>query len=183
MPVHLYETMFVLDAGKMSSDGDMLRGALHAALEKHGGQILVSRPWNENQKLSYPINKQKKGYFHIVYYNMESTHQAALESDMRLGMTDFLLRHLTSHVDPRYAEVMLDIARNDQNPTFALRGMHEEPSPTDLTPASINDPGAPGAAGGPDGSPVPNLNAGAPVGGPGPRGPRARRQEASEKPE
>jgi small subunit ribosomal protein S6 len=176
MPIELYETMYVLDAGKMSSEADAVKAALHTAIEKQGGEIVVSRPWNENQKLAYPIKKQKKGYFHIVYYKMESTKQAAMEADLRLSATEYLLRHLTSHVDPRYADVMLQIAREEQGSAFALRGMKDEPSPTDITPSVINDPGA--AGGMPDmGGPVPNLN-----GGPAPA-PRRPRREAAEKPE
>jgi small subunit ribosomal protein S6 len=176
MPIELYETMYVLDAGKMSTEGDAIKTAIHGAIEKQGGEIVVSRPWNENQKLAYPIKKQKKGYFHIVYYKMESTKQAAMESDLRLTATDYLLRHLTSNVDHRYAEVMLQIAREEQGSAFALRGMKDEPSPTDITPAVINDPGA--GAGMPDmGGPVPNLN-----GGPA-AAPRRPRRDAAEKPE
>lgn len=174
MPVELYETMFVLDSGKMATDGDMIKGSLHTTLEKHGGEVLVSRPWNENQKLAYPMRKQKKAYFHIIYYRIESTHQKALEADMRLNMTDFLLRHLTSNVDYRYAEVMMHIAKDEQGASFALRGYQDEPSPTDITPANINDPNAP-PIGGTDFGPVPDLNNGAP---PPPR--RGRRAETAD---
>ena len=183
MPIELYETMFVLDSGKMATDGDSIKASLTHALEKHGGQVLISRPWNENQKLSYPIKKQKKGYFQIIYYKMESTKQAEFEADIRLTMTDFMLRHLTSHIDPRYAEVMLHIAKDEQGNSFALRGLHDEPSPTDITPANINDPGAAGG-GLADIGPIPNLNNGAPAPtGGGGGGRRPRRSEASEKPE
>jgi small subunit ribosomal protein S6 len=181
MPVELYETMFVLDAGKVSTDGDSIKTSLHTAIEKQGGEVVVSRPWNENQKLAYPIKKQKKGYFHIIYYKMESTKQAAFESDMRLSMTDFLLRHLTAHIDHRYAEVMLHIAKDEQGSSFALRTMHDEPSPTEMTPATINDPSAGGMMA--DIGPVPNLNNGGPPPTGGPGGRRPRRAEAAEKPE
>lgn len=159
MPVELYETMFVIDSGKMATDGDMIKESLHTTLNKHGGEVLVSRPWNENQKLAYPMRKQKKAFFHIIYYKMESTHQQALEADMRLNMTDFLLRHLTSNVDYRYAEVMLHIAKDEQGASFALRGYHDEPSPTDLTPATINDPTGAAMA---EFGPVPDLGNGPP---------------------
>lgn len=178
MPVQLYETMFVLDSNRMATDGDSIKTSIHVAIEKQGGEVLVSRPWNENQKLAYPIRKQKKGYFHIIYYNMESTKQAAFESDIRLSMTDFMLRHLTANIDPRYAEVMLHIARDEQGSAFALRSMHDEPSPTELTPATINDPAAAVAAANLDDG-VPNLNAG----GPGQAARRPRRAEGAEKPE
>lgn len=180
MPVELYETMFVIDSGKMATDGEMIKESLHTTLSKHGGEVLVSRAWNENQKLAYPMRKQKKAFFHIIYYKMESTSQQSLEADMRLNMTDFLLRHLTSNVDHRYADVMMHIAKDEQGASFALRGYHDEPSPTDITPANINDPGAPGG-GLADFGPVPDLGNGPPAGGPR----RGRRGEMadSDKPE
>ena len=142
MPTQLYETLFLIDSGKLASDGDAIRGALHTALTKYGSEIVVSRDWDD-RKLAYPIRKtnttHKKGAYYIIYYNMESTKQQELEADLRLSMTDYLIRHMTSLVDPKYVEVMLDIARNDQSKGFALRGMQEEAAPTELT--GINDPG------------------------------------------
>ena len=142
MPIHLYETLFLIDSGKLASDGDTIRAALHNALTKYGSEIVVSRDWDD-RKLAYPIRTagvtHKKGAYYTVYYNMESTKQQSLEDDLRIGMTDYLIRHMTSHVDPKYAEVMLDIARNDQSKGFCLRGMQEEAAPTELS--GINDPG------------------------------------------
>ena len=175
MPIELYETMFAIDANKMATDGDSIKNSLTGTIEKFGGQILVARPWNENQKLAYPIQKQKKGYYFIVYYKFESTKQKDFETDLRLNMTEFLLRHLTSHIDYRYEEVMLHIARDEQGNSFALRGLNDEPSPTDITPANINDPNAPAL--GNEYGPVPNLNDHEP---PPSRSPRRR---DSEKPE
>jgi len=142
MPIQLYETLFLLDSGKLASDTDMIQTALHAALTKYGAEILVSRDWDD-RKLAYPIRMasvtHKKGAYYTIYYNMESTKQQELEGDLRIGMTDYLIRHMTSAVDPKYAEVMLDIARNDQSKGFCLKGMQEEAAPTELS--GINDPG------------------------------------------
>src|SRR4051812_10911605 len=111
MPVNTYETLFLLDPTKVSADADAVKQQVHHILEKHGGHVLVSREWNYNQKLTYPINKQKKGAFHIVYYTMESTHQAELERDFALADA-VIFRHLTLHVDPKWEEVVLGIARD-----------------------------------------------------------------------
>src|SRR5579885_622449 len=109
MPVELYETLFLLDSNKLSADPDAVRGHLHALLEKHGGHVEVSRPWDD-RKLAYPIKKQKKGSYHIVYYRMEGRHQAEFERDLKLN--EAVLRHLTSHVDPKWADAVMDVARN-----------------------------------------------------------------------
>ena len=70
MPKANYETLFLLDSTKVSSDAEAVKAQLHHILERHGGAIEVSRPWDYNHKLSYPIEKQKKGSFHIVYYTL-----------------------------------------------------------------------------------------------------------------
>ncbi len=183
MPVELYESMFVIDTNKMATDADSIKESLRVLIAKHGGEILVNKAWNESQKLAYPIRKQRKAYYHIMYYKMESTKQVDVEKEIRLTMTDFMLRHLTSNVDFRYAEVMLMIAKEEQG-QFALRGYHDEPSPTDITPANINDPGAGNVTGGVDMyRPVPNLNAAAPAATAPAPARKPRKTEGAEKPE
>lgn len=187
MPIHLYETLFLLDSGKFASDGETIRNALHAALTKYGSEILVSRDWDD-RKLAYPIRKDgvthKKGLYYAIYYKMESTKQQELEGDLRLTMTEYLIRHMTSAVDPKYAEVMMDIASNDQSKGFCLKGMQEEAAPLDAS--GINDPGMgagfEGGFGGGEGG-GDRGDRGGDRGGdrPPPRGPRGPRRD--EKPE
>lgn len=123
MAIELYETLYAFDATRMSSEGDAIRLALRNNLEKYGAEILVERAWDENGKLAYPIRKQKKAYFHIVYYRMESTKQSELEGDLRLN--ENLLRHMTINIDPKWAETVLETARNESG-RFAIKGMQDD---------------------------------------------------------
>lgn len=132
MPARVYETLFILDSTKVAADPDGTRTALHAAIEKHGGEIVVSRPWDENRKLAYPIDKHKKGFYQITYYKFESTKQADLERDFRLN--EVIIRQLTSVLDAKWEDTLLDIAKNDTTTSFAHRGMQDETAPTDVTP-------------------------------------------------
>ncbi|MBA4066272.1 MAG: 30S ribosomal protein S6 [Isosphaera sp.] len=177
MPVVHYETMFLLDPNKVASDADGTRNQIHTILERHGGAVVISRPWDYNHKLSYPINKQKKGSYHIVYYTMESTRQAELERDFAL-QEGLILRQLTLKLDPKWRELILDVAREDQGNGFALRGMKDEAAVT-TDPAAIG--GAEPAAVAPGGEEAgpPGRDGGPPR---GPRGPRGPRPDA-EKPE
>src|SRR5262249_23045152 len=95
----------------------------------HGAMIQFSREWNYNQKLAYPINKQKKGAFHIVYYTMESSHQSALELDLKLA-EGVVLRQMTLNLDPKWQDTILAIARDEHGKEFAVRGMQEEAAVT-----------------------------------------------------
>jgi small subunit ribosomal protein S6 len=130
MPIELYETMFLFDSTKLSADGDAVRGQVVATLERYGATLEVNRPWDD-RKLAYPINKQKKGVYHIIYYRMESTKQSELDRDLRLN--ENLLRYMTIHVDAKWSEAMLEVAKNDQGAAFALRGMQED-SGSDMQP-------------------------------------------------
>jgi len=161
MPVHTYETMFLLDATKVAADADSIKQQVHHILERHGATIIVSREWNYNQKLAYPINKQKKGAFHIVYYTMESANQTGLERDFQLA-EGVVLRQLTLHLDPKWQDTILGIAKEEHGKEFAIRGMQEEASVT-------TDPSAIGGE-------IPMMEG---EGHGGPRGPR--RREPSEK--
>lgn len=163
MPVVTYETMFLLDPNKVSADADGTKNQIHHILERHGGVVLISRPWDYNHKLAYPIGKQKKGAFHIIYYTMESTKQAELERDISL-QEGLILRQLTLKLDPKWQEMILQVATEDTANGFAIRGMKDE--------ATVStDPSAIGGEMMSDDAPPPS------------RGPRGRRPELSDKPE
>jgi small subunit ribosomal protein S6 len=173
MPVVTYETMFLLDPTKVSTDAEATRQQIHNILERHGGQVIVSRAWDYNHKLSYPIGKQKKGAYHIIYYTMESTRQRELERDFAL-QEGLILRQLTLKLDPKWQDAILGVAREDAGNGFAVRGMQDETAVT-TDPAAI---GAEPAAGGEGEGAAPT----APREGGGGGGGR-RRRETAEKPE
>ena len=175
MPVVTYETMFLLDANKVSTDAEGTKQQIHHVLERHGATIVVSRPWDYNHKLSYPINKQKKGAFHIIYYTLESTRQREVERDFAL-QEGLILRQLTLKVDPKWQEIILGIAKEETANGFAVRGMRDEAAVT-TDPAAIGgDMGIPPGMGDDMGGSPPREGGG---GG----GPRRGRREMSEKPE
>jgi small subunit ribosomal protein S6 len=140
MPVNTYETLFLLDAAKVAADADGVKQQVHHILEKHGGHIEVSRPWDYNHKLAYPVGKQKKGAFHIVYYTMESANQLGMERDFALA-EGVILRQLTLKVDPKWHEVVMGVAREDTGTGFAVRGMQEEAAVTTDPSAIGGEPG------------------------------------------
>jgi len=131
MPVELYESLFLLDSAKLAAEPDAVKAQLAATLEKHGGKIEVARPWDD-RKLAYPIKKQKKGSYYIVYYRMESRKQHDLDRDLKLN--ENILRYLTSHIDPKWVDAFMDSAKNDTAPAFAIRGLQDESASTDISP-------------------------------------------------
>jgi small subunit ribosomal protein S6 len=169
MPIVTYETLFALDSTKISSEGDAIRNGLLDNIKKYGAEIVIERPWDENGKLAYPINKQKKAYFYIVYYNMESTKQEELAGDFRIN--ENVLRQMTSKLDPKWSETLLDIARNDGH-RFALKNMTDDTAALGEGIVS-NDPLVRGE---------PMMMGDMPPAAPAPRG-RGRRKDSDDKPE
>jgi small subunit ribosomal protein S6 len=121
MPVTSYECLFLLDPTKVASDADGVKASLHATLEKHGAEILASRKWDD-RKLTYPIGGHKKGYYHLTFFKAESRKMSEIDGDLKLN--EAILRHLISHIDPKWEEEMLAVARDDHR--MALQLMHEE---------------------------------------------------------
>ncbi|MBX9580046.1 MAG: 30S ribosomal protein S6 [Gemmataceae bacterium] len=143
MPVNTYETLFLLDPTKLAADGDAVRNQVHHILERHGAQIVVAREWNYNQKLAYPIEKQKKGAYHIVYYTMDSAKQVGIEADFKLA-EGVILRQMTLKIDPKWHDEIMNVAQNEGGKEFAIRGMRDETT-VQTDPAAI---GAEPAVGG-----------------------------------
>jgi small subunit ribosomal protein S6 len=175
MPVVTYETMFLLDSNKVSSDAEGTKNQLHHILERHGATIVISRPWDYSHKLSYAIGKQKKGAFHIIYYTMESTKQGELERDLAL-QEGLILRQLTLKVDPKWHDIILQVAREEHGNGFAVRGMKDEAAVT-TDPNAIGEVGMGYDEGGGHG------HGGREGGGGGGGGRRGRRSEMAEKPD
>ncbi len=47
--VNVYECMFLLDTNKVAGNTTELSNQVHAILEKHKAEILISRPWDDRK--------------------------------------------------------------------------------------------------------------------------------------
>ena len=136
MPVELYETMVLFDASKITVDNDGIRAGVATLIEKMGGKIEIQRPWDD-RRIAYPIQKQKKGAYHIYYYTMESRQLPELEREHKLN--ENILRFMTNRIERKWADAMLDVAKNEQGNGFALRGMHDDAPVADSNLAGIGE--------------------------------------------
>lgn len=121
MPVNSYECLFLLDPTKTGTDLDGVRTQLHQTLEKHGAEVLASRRWDD-RKLAYPIGGHKKGLYYLTYFKTDSKNISELDHDFRLS--EVILRHMISHIDPKWHDEMLAVAQDEGR--LALQLMHEE---------------------------------------------------------
>ena len=78
-------------------------------IEKLGGEMLVSRLWEE-RRLAYPIKGQRKGTYWLTYFRLD----ASLIGDLRrqCQITDDILRVLFVKVEPRIVDMLVAHAKS-----------------------------------------------------------------------
>jgi small subunit ribosomal protein S6 len=62
----LYEAMFVMDINRIGNDERAFKRVIHPLIEKHGGEVLVSKKWADYE-FAYPIKKLTRGSYHLIY--------------------------------------------------------------------------------------------------------------------
>ena len=113
---NVYECMVILDPNKYAQDPNKLGATIPDLVVKCGGEVLVSRLWNE-QKLAYPINGQKKGAYWLTYFRLEGAKLVDFTREIRINET--ILRSLTLKVEPRLVEALVEHAKGEGKPRTA----------------------------------------------------------------
>jgi small subunit ribosomal protein S6 len=104
---NVYEALFIFDSNKYSRDAAGVSGQVAQVLQKHGGEILANRLWEE-RRMAYPIAGQRKGMYWLTYFRLDSKALSAVERDFQLS--ESILRSLTLKVDPRIADALVSHA-------------------------------------------------------------------------
>lgn len=121
MPLSSYECLFLLDPTKASTDMDGLKTQIHGTFEKYGADIVASRKWDD-RKLAYPIKGHKKGVYHLAYFKVDSLKVTEIDHDFRLN--EAILRHMISHIDPKWEDEMQAVAVDETRQSLQI--IHEE---------------------------------------------------------
>jgi small subunit ribosomal protein S6 len=100
----VYEGMFILDSNRFGRDHETVSGQIPAMVEKLGGEMLVSRLWEE-RRLAYPINGHRKGTYWLTYFRLDSLR--LLELERQCQITDDILRVLFLKVNPRIVDALV----------------------------------------------------------------------------
>ena len=90
-----YEAMFLLPAGA-SAEMEKSLAAVRGMIERHGGQVIVLKKWDE-RKLAYELNRQKRGLYVIAYFRAPGPAVTAIERDVNLA--EDMLRVLVTKAD------------------------------------------------------------------------------------
>ena len=104
----VYEGMFILDSNRLARDRDGLSSDLTSIIEGAGGQVEVSRLWEE-RRLAYPIKGQRKGSYWIMYFRGPTS--SINELNRQFELKDGVLRHLFIRLPDSLVEPILEHAK------------------------------------------------------------------------
>ena len=111
MAQNYYECMFIFDPNLYARDPNGVSGKVLKMVETFGGEMLVSRLWNE-QKLAYPINGHRKGTYWLSYFKMDATRLVEFRRACQLN--EDILRNLIVKIDPRLIEALVEHAKGNR---------------------------------------------------------------------
>lgn len=104
MSTNVYEGMFILDSNRYGRDAGGVANQITGIIAKCGGEILVSRLWEE-RRLAYPIKGQRKGTYWLTYFRLDPKQVSAVNRESQLN--DNILRNLVVKIDARIADALV----------------------------------------------------------------------------
>ena len=108
MARYVYEGLYILDSGRFARDPEDVSSHIQNLIQQSGGEILVSRLWEE-RRLAYPIKGHKKGVYWLTYFRLDGGELAGLRRKCQLS--DVILRVLFLRVDPRIVDALVEHAK------------------------------------------------------------------------
>lgn len=132
MATNVYECMVILDPNKYAQDPGGMGAQIPNLVAKFGGEVLVSRLWQE-QKMAYPIDGHKKGAYWLTYFRLDPSKLAEFNREMRIN--DTILRSMTLKVEPRLVDALVEHAKGGQRARPATETVEAAPADVEEQPA------------------------------------------------
>lgn len=107
MALNVYEGLFIFDSNRYGRDPGGVSAQIADNVQKLGGEVLVSRLWEE-RRLAYPINGQRKGTYWLSYFRLDGKQLTTLERECQLS--ESILRSLVIKIDPRIVDALVSHA-------------------------------------------------------------------------
>ncbi|QIM17535.1 30S ribosomal protein S6 [Leucobacter coleopterorum] len=99
--MHPYELMVILDPGIDERTVAPSIEKFLGVITKAGGEIKSTDIWGK-RRLAYEINKQSEGIYVVV--NFDASHEATVELDRQLGLSEAVLRTKVLRADELIAQ-------------------------------------------------------------------------------
>lgn len=112
MAQNVYEGLFIFDSNRYGRDPGGVSAQIADFTEKLGGEMLVSRLWEE-RRLAYPINGQRKGTYWLAYFRIDGKQLSTLERECQLS--ESILRSLVIKIDPRIVDALVSHATSAES--------------------------------------------------------------------
>jgi small subunit ribosomal protein S6 len=91
-----YENLVIVKPTLTAEEIQSNISAIEEVITSNGGEIAVTDAMGM-RKLAYPINKNERGYFHVIYYTVAPA--AISEIERRFRINEELLRFVTIKYD------------------------------------------------------------------------------------
>lgn len=112
---NVYEAMFIFDSNRFARDRETLPKKVEELIAEEGGEIVISRLWDE-RKLAYPIRGHRKGTYWLIYFRGLPGQIKSLNRQAEIN--DNILRHLVLKIHPHLEDAILAHAGEvEQAPT------------------------------------------------------------------
>jgi len=128
---NVYEGMFLLDSNRYGRDPEGVSSQVSQLIREAGGEILVSRLWEE-RRLAYSIKGRRKGTYWLTYFRIDGEKLADLNRQCRLR--DNILRVLFVKIDPRIVDTLVEHAQAGQIKKVGERAEREARKPPEKPP-------------------------------------------------
>ena len=106
----VYEGLFILDANRFARDRDGLAREIEGYVDSAGGELLVSRLWEE-RRLAYAIKGQRKGAYWLMYFRLPTGRLGELTRQCEIN--DAVLRQLFVRLPDSLVEPILAHAKGE----------------------------------------------------------------------
>ena len=108
MSENVYEGLFILNSELYARSPDEISGQMATFIEKTGGEVLLSRFWDE-RKLAFQIKGHKRGTYWLTYFKIDAT--KVKELNRQFQITDSILRFMFLKLDPKIVDTVVAHAK------------------------------------------------------------------------
>jgi small subunit ribosomal protein S6 len=100
----VYEGMFILDSNRFARDREKVSGQISKIIQEAGGEMLVSRLWEE-RRLAYVIKGHRKATYWLTYFRLPGDRLSEIRQKFRLS--DSILRLLFLKVNAKIVDTLV----------------------------------------------------------------------------
>ena len=131
---NVYEAMVIFDSNRFARERAALPAELEKMIQAEGGEVLVTRLWEE-RRLAYAIAGQRKGTYWLYYFRGPSSMLTALNRQWEIH--DGILWHLVLKVHPHIVDAVIEHAKAGPAPPAPAQPAPHREVPSIMVPADL----------------------------------------------